>query len=116
MNELLSPAKVAEALLSFAEEELDYGSFGEYINYYNANSMSWEIPELGTVTVVDHYNYDSDKNYDSWSEKVWIVFLIQGTLYRATGEHTSYTGTEWDEELKIVKPVEKTIIVFEDIA
>lgn len=106
---------IRTALLQYAEEELDWGSYGSYINYYDSINRQYDVPGLGTVTIVDCHSYDSDKNYDGWSEDIWVVFDIQGKLYRATGTYTSYSGDDWDDNLKLVKPVEKTITVFEDV-
>jgi hypothetical protein len=110
----LSTDLIRAALLHYAEEELDWGNFGEYINYTgDSNGKTFDVPGLGIVTIVDHHGYDSYKNYDGWEEHIWVVFEIQGKLYKATGTHTSYTGSEWDRELKEVSPKEKTITVYE---
>jgi hypothetical protein len=116
VNEPLSPAKVAEALLSYAEEEFGWASYGEYINYYgDSKGKSWDIPNLGEVITVDYHSYDSDKSYDGWTEEMWIVFSVSGHLYKAEGTYTSYIGSDWEDELKLVKPKQKVIVVFEEI-
>lgn len=103
---------IRAALLRYAEEELDWGVYGSYINYYDAMSKVYEVPGLGPVKIVDCHGIDSDKNYDGWSEDIWIVFEIQDKLYKATGTHTSYTGSEWQRDLKLVKPQNKTVIEY----
>lgn len=116
MNEPLSPARVAEALLLFAGEELEWEDFGEYINWIPSSvGRSWDVPDLGTVTIVDYHSYDQDKSYDGWSEQLWVVFDINGTLYKASGTYTSYSGSEWSDTLTIVRPVEKTYIDYEEV-
>lgn len=111
-----TPEQVADALLSYAEEELDWGSYGEYINSISpVDGKQFDVPGLGIVTIVAYHGYDSDKNYDSWYEQMYIVFEIMGKLYRATGTYTSYAGSEWDEELKLVIPKEKTVIEYEEV-
>ena len=112
---MLEPQLVRAALLQYAEDQLDeWRSFGAYTNYYNSQGKVYDVPGLGPVTIVAYHTYDSDKNYAGWSEELWIVFEVQGTLYRAKGTYTSYVGDEWEDELTVVKPVEKTIVVFED--
>lgn len=76
----------------------------------------FDVPGLGPVTIADYHDYDINKSYDGWSEEVWIVFNVQGTLYRIKGSHTSYTGTDWEDKMTIVKPAEKTITVYEEVA
>lgn len=116
MNEPLSPAKVAEALLSYAEEEFDWASYGEYLNYYHSSKgHPWNVPELGEVTIVDYHDYDSDKSYDSWTENMWIIFNVQGNLYKAEGTYTSYVGSDWEDALKLVKPQHKVVTYFEEV-
>jgi len=112
---MFDPALIKAALLQYAEEVDGWGSFGFYQNYYSFIGKEYNIPGLGLVRVVDGHTYDQDKNYDGWSEDLWIVFLIGGLLYKATGKYTSYIGSEWDDGLKIVVPQEKTIIVYEEV-
>lgn len=113
---MFDPAVVAAALIEYAEEHLDWGSYGSYINYIDdISGKQYEVPELGIVTIVDYHNHDSYKNYDNWTEDLWIVFEIGDTLYRATGTYTSYEGENWNDELKIVRPMPKVITVFEDV-
>lgn len=114
MNESLSTERVAETLLSFVEEEYDWRSYGEFTNYaLDPKGKSWNVPGLGLVTIVDYQDYDQDKNYSGWSEQLWIVFDVAGTLYRATGTYTSYIGSEWNEKLTIVQPKTVEVIVYE---
>jgi hypothetical protein len=114
MTQELSTELIRAALLQFAEEELDWGSYGSYINYYDAKNRVWDVPGLGPVTVVDFNGTDSEKNYDGWSEQLWVVFKIGLGLYKATGTYTSYIGEEWEDELKLVKPTIKQVIVYEE--
>lgn len=111
---MLDKALIQAALLHYAEEVEGWGSFGYYTNFYNPKGKTYEIPGLGAVTVVDSHDIDSDKNYDGWSEELWVVFDVQGTLYKAEGTYTSYVGSNWYNELKVVVPKEKTIIVYEE--
>lgn len=104
---------IESALLSFCEEEFELASFGEFINYGD-KGHSWDVPGLGEVVIVDCQNYDHNKNYDGWIEDTWIVFSILGKLYKATGTHTSFTGSEWDDTLKEVKPKQKVVVEYEE--
>jgi hypothetical protein len=112
MNEHpFTPSQVKDALLSFAEEEFDWDSFGCYLDY---SQDTFDVPGLGQVAIKDYSTYDSNKNYDGWSEDLWVIFDIQGTLYRATGSYTSYIGSEWNNELTIVVPKQKVVTYFEE--
>jgi hypothetical protein len=113
MVELIDPAKVSEALLSFAEEEFDYPSLGEFTNSTgDVTGKYFDVPGLGIVTIVNYQDYDIHKNYDGWTENLWTIFEIKGVLYKATGTHTSWTGSEWSDEVKIVVPKNKTIVEY----
>jgi len=117
MNEPISANDVREALLSFAEEEFGWDSFSEYTNYYDHKpGTTFDVPGLGTVTLVDFHDYDQDKSYDGWEEGVWQVWAVNGVLYRIKGTHTSYTGTEWEDEMTLVRPKQKVIIEYEDVS
>jgi hypothetical protein len=111
---MLDTALVKAALLQYAEEVDGWSSFGAYTNNYNPVGKTYEVPGLGEVKIVDASDYDSNKNYDGWYEDLWVVFDIQGTLYKATGTYTSYVGSDWEDELKVVVPKEKTILVYEE--
>jgi len=115
---MYSTSEVETALLRFAEDNLDEGSsYGAFLNSYSdLRGTVHEIPELGPVTIVDYHEYDSDKNYDGWSEKLYIIFDLCGILYRATGTYTSYVGSEWNDTLTIVEPRNKTVIEYVEAA
>lgn len=113
---MIDKALVYAALLQYAEDELEWGSFSEYTNNYsNQRGTVYDIPGLGEVTVVDYHDYNHEASYAEHSENIWIVFDVQGTLYRAKGTYTSYVGSEWAEELEIVEPKDKVITVFETV-
>lgn len=116
MKEPLDVTLIQEALLSYADEELEWASYGEFINsIYNAKGTALDIPGLGPVTIVDYHDYDSAKNYDGWTEHMFIIFQVGLGLYKAVGTYTSYTGSDWKEELIPVKPVPKTVIEYEEL-
>jgi hypothetical protein len=110
-----STKQISKALLSYAEKAFEWDSFSEYVNNYaNQRGQVYDVPGLGPVKIVDYYNYDSNKNYDGWYEDIWIVFEIQGKLYKASGKHSSYEMSVWEDEVKLVVPKQKTITVFEE--
>lgn len=110
-----SEKQIRKALLSYAEKHLEWGSFGEYMNWRGERRGSiYNIPGLGEVRIVDYHDYDSNKNYDGWSEDIWIVFEIHDKLYKATGQHSSYEGSLWEEELKVVVPKQRMVTYYEE--
>lgn len=112
---MIEAALVRAALLRYAEEELDWGSFSEFTNRTtDVAGSTWEIPGLGTCTLVAYHDYDYDKNYDGWAEEIWQVWEVQGTLYKVEGSHTSYTGTEWENTMTVVVPKTKTVTYYEE--
>lgn len=46
-------------------------------------------------------------------ENVWLVFEVDGRLFKTTGFYMSYDGTTWDGDVTEVKPVQKVVTVFE---
>ncbi len=107
---------IQDALTQYAEDNLDdWGSYGAYINNVNdERGQFYTVPGIGSVTIIDYFDYDHNKNYDSWTEHMWIIFKVGEKLYRATGTYTSYEGAIWDNKLTEVQPVEKTIIEYQD--
>jgi hypothetical protein len=113
---MIDTALVYAALLQYAEDELDWGNFSQFMNNRNdQRGETYEIAGLGTVTIVDYHDYNYDASYADHSEDIWIVFDVQGNLYRAKGTHTSYVGSEWEPKLEIVEPKEKVITVYESV-
>jgi len=109
---MIDPALVYAALLQYAEDQWDWGSWTEWSNAKPGSKF--EVPGLGEVTVVALHDYDSSKNYDSWSEEIWIVFAVGDTLYRVQGLHTSYEGSSWENRMTVVVPKLKQITVYEE--
>ncbi len=108
---MIDKALVKAALLQYADEIDGWPSFSAFTNYRDMKEgKTFEVPGLGEVKVVAFNDYDYNKSYDGWSEDIWIVFEVQGYLYKATGTHTSYTGSEWEDELQLVKPTYRQVI------
>ena len=111
-----SAKQIGKALLAYAEEHMEWDSYGQYINYYgDQRGIVYDIPGIGEVKIVDYHNYDVNKNYDGWYEDIWIVFDVGGKLYKAKGIHSSYEMSEWAEELKLVEPKQKLVTFYEDV-
>ncbi len=107
---------IRKALLSYAEEHFGWGDLSEYMNYHSTQQgKMYQVPGLGDVKIVDYHNYDVHKNYDGWHEDIWIVFEIQGKLYRACGTHSSYAMSTWEDEMTVVEPKTKTVTYYEDV-
>jgi hypothetical protein len=113
---MLSPDLVRSALLQYAEDKHDWPSFSAYLESYDFPiGHIFEVPGLGNVKVVAGDNYSSHKNYDNWHEDIFVVFEIDRILYKASGTYTSYIGAEWESQLKIVQPVFKQTINYEEV-
>lgn len=115
MQEPLTPERVYEALLAYAQEELDWADFSEFTNSIDLKpGQEFDIPGLGRAILVDFHDYDQRKSYDGWSEDVWQIWEVDGVLFRIKGSHTSYEGTSWDATMTVVVPKNKTIIEYVD--
>lgn len=71
------------------------------------------LPNIGWVTIVDYFGGEGE------GDQYWFVFQVEdadGTrLFRRNGWYQSYDGGHYDGPTEEVKPVEKTITVFEAI-
>jgi hypothetical protein len=47
---------------------------------------------LGRVKLVD---YNLNSNFENENNPVWMVFDIEGTLYKVTGSKSSYGNSDW---------------------
>jgi len=79
--------------------------------------LTWnkKTADLGSLGVATHA--DSKVGIEGEGEHIWLVFELGGSFYRLTGYYNSYDGSNWDEygDLEEVKPVQKTITVYEKI-
>jgi hypothetical protein len=109
------PEVIKDALLLYAEEELDYPFWNAFLPSNDVEeNYSFDIDGLGEVRVIASKDYDSHKTYDNWYEDLWIVFDVKGVLYRIKGTYTSYAGSEWEDNMTVVVPKLKTVIEYED--
>lgn len=65
---------------------------------------------LGNIVKVD-----SEGDYEGGGEYAMKVlhFVNHDVYLKLEGVYYSYNGTEWDDEVKEVRPFEKTVIVYE---
>lgn len=61
--------------------------------------VEFDVVGLGKVEVYDyHLNYD----FENEMNIVWMVFKINGKLFKVNGSKDSYGGSDWSTELKKV--------------
>lgn len=111
-NEPLDPFVVEGALLLYAGNKW-HDPYWYQWDCTDRTGEEHEIPGLGTVKVVA-CNLPKDISYAEHSEEVWMVFDVRGTLYRKSGTHTSYIGTDWADGMQIVKARTKTVTYYEE--
>lgn len=63
------------------------------------------------VEIVPVANYGGEGK----GEERWVVARIGTQFFRKDGYYASHYGTDWDGEFYEVKPVEKTITVYEAV-
>lgn len=79
---------------------------------------SGELDELCDVNLED-YLYDwikGDTGGEGQGEYCYGIFKLKDTIYKAEWSYYSYHGCDYDDiesTLKIVKPVEKTVVFYE---
>ena len=79
----------------------------------NENFFAYEVgnvEEFGEVPIVDE---EGDCEGGGDYSMVVRHFKNLDVYVRQTGFYSSYNGTDWNDDFTIVKPVEKTITVFE---
>ncbi len=111
-EEPLEPFLVEAALLLYAGNEW-HDPYWYQWDCTDRTGEEHDIPGLGIVKVVA-CNLPKDISYAEHSEDVWMVFDVRGTLYRKSGTHTSYIGTDWAEGMQIVKPKTKVVTYYEE--
>lgn len=108
----MEPFIVEAALLHYAGQE-----WGDPYWYSwddrDRTGQQYDVPGLGMVKVVA-MNMAKDISYAEHSEEIWMVFDVQGTLYKKSGTYTSYIGTEWHDGMKVVVPTPRTVIDYEE--
>jgi hypothetical protein len=72
-------------------------------------NVAFPVANLGDVTLVDaklHHNFEDE------STPVWMVFSVEGELWKLVGFKDSYGGSSWNTELKKVKKREVVEYVY----
>lgn len=81
--------------------------------YYGCDTKPILIQGLGLVSVVDAYT-----GAEGGGEYCYMIFKIfnnEGIFYyKTTGTYSSFAGAWWNDDLKKVNPIEKSIIVYEE--
>ena len=111
--------EIADGESSNLDEMVYYlceGDFGEAIVKYNGD---WDEYRARTEALKEEFGYehlDQEGGGEGGSEYCYGVFKLKGKIYRAEYSYYSYNGHEYDGitgTLREVKPVEKTITVYE---
>jgi len=71
----------------------------------------FEKDSLPLTLIHEKGGHEGDGDY---AERVF-KHDVSGVIIKITGFYSSYSGTDWDSEIKEVKPVEKTITVYEPV-
>jgi hypothetical protein len=66
--------------------------------------VEFDVVGIGKVEVYDH---DLTSYFENEYNPVWMVFKINGKLFKLEGSKDSYGGSEWDRELVAVTKREK---------
>jgi len=107
-----SPREVEEAVLAYAKGQ-GYGGYESWSWWRDeAGGVAYAIPDLGAVTTVQ-----SDGGGHGEGEATSVVIKVEGEsvtrYFKKTGYYSSYSGTEWDGEVRSVWPSTKTVTVYE---
>lgn len=92
----------AKQILEVIEYNLSVGEFGY-------GDFDFDELGLGKITTVDHYGGEGK------GEEYWTVyhFIDHDVYIRIDGWYSSYNGAEFDDYGYEVRPIEKTITVYE---
>lgn len=110
-----------EKILDFVEGTIPtddpYGYRGQNEDGFDGgwDEFTWqiekglEIPGIGLAKfVADHGGMDEGSDR-------WVVFEVNGQLYKKSGFYSSYEGTDWDSDLQEVKAVERPVTFYEAV-
>ena len=91
--------------------------FGEVYNLpYNGDYEKYKEDLKALENIWGYEHLEQDGGNESGSEYCYGIFRLKGVVYKAEYSYYSCAGHEYGgivDTLKIVKPVEKTIIVWE---
>jgi len=125
-HELLAACEASYGIEGKENDELDLdrliyklcdNDFSEVYNIpYNGDYEKYKVDLKALEQIWGYERLDQDGGGEGGSEYCYGVFRLKGNVYKAEYSYYSYAGHEYDgivDTLKIVKPVEKTIIVWE---
>lgn len=110
-------------------EDFSIEDFERYLNeewrlekrYYTLHSERafWEYLWEEVLTIQTKYGLvervDVSTDYDEGREGRAMVIKIGELYFRKTGYYDSWESSEWDGQLVKVRPVEETVIIYEDV-
>lgn len=110
----LTAQQVADAI---DNEQIKYDGDTEY-NISSSEFFSELQYGSDSYTIsIDGVDYKPEKVDDyggmDMGSELWVVFKIGDQLFKKSGWYASHDGSYWDGDLSEVKPVQKTITVFE---
>lgn len=103
-------SKVDLEVFKSLAEALDRSMDARFIYYLSEGDIT--VPEGWGFSVVQN------DDYDEYSGHYHNVFSLKGKLYSVTYTYESHWGTDYDgiiSTIKEVKPIEKTITVYEGV-
>lgn len=107
---MLTAAQVQSAIEVTDEKEWGASEWYEEVAWERGDKAPYALTIDGQ-TYVPEYVADHG-GMDRGSDR-WVVFKLGDQLFKKSGYYASHYGTDWDGELREVKPVQKTITVFE---
>lgn len=79
---------------------------------WDGKSEPVAVPNLGWVHVVENVGGEGQGDHQHMVFKV-LDFAGGARFFKKTGYYSSFDGGEWDGDFEEVKPVEKTVTVYE---
>lgn len=114
-EELLARDTDSEMSLDDVIFHLAEGDVSEFVSY-GGSSEQYRKNKEAFVEETGYEHLDQDGGGEGGAEYCYGVFKLQGKIYRAEYAYYSHQGHEYDciaETLREVKPVQKTITVYE---
>jgi len=97
--------------MSFSERDLEEAISNQLGRYVWGELSGYDGDNLSINGVDYTLEYvDADYGDYDYSSQMWVVFRVDGQVYRKTGYYQSHYGSEWDGPLEKVSPREVTRI------
>lgn len=112
----LSLARVEQAIEEYKESMTAYG-FTEVVEGRRGliEQLIEGIHEAKTSAGLIEY-VDAKDGMEGGGEAIWVVFKLDGKLYRINGYYASYDGSNWDDgPIEEVVAEEKVITVYKTV-